>query len=61
MEVHVAALLGGNFVAGFLTYWVAVCVLTHAGGQWELLTEVDELDLASTGPMADFLKEGFRR
>lgn len=35
--------------------------MTHAGGQWELLTEVDELDLASTGTMADFLKEGFRR
>jgi hypothetical protein len=36
-------------------------VLTVAGGQWQLITEEQETNMASAATISGFLKEGFRQ
>jgi hypothetical protein len=40
---------------------VAHCVLHAAGGQWQQLTEEEEVDMASPQTIKGFLQEGFNR
>lgn len=39
----------------------AVIVFDAAGGQWQLITEEQEVNMASAATISDFLKEGFRQ